>query len=81
MKTAVFWDASSCCLVEIDRRFRGAYCLSHQGDNVGSISGTSVNFTRLHGAVYQNTVIIDIKVVSERPVMGRFLGTKTSIEA
>jgi hypothetical protein len=27
---AVFWDVAPCSLAEIDRRFRGAYCLHHQ---------------------------------------------------
>jgi hypothetical protein len=31
MKMAVFWDVMPCSLVEIDRRFRGAFCLHHQG--------------------------------------------------
>jgi hypothetical protein len=29
---SIFWDVAPCSLVEIDRRFRGAYCLHHQGD-------------------------------------------------
>jgi hypothetical protein len=28
----VFWDVAPYSLVEINRRFRGAYCLYHQGD-------------------------------------------------
>jgi hypothetical protein len=31
MKMFVFWDVAPCSLVEIDRRFRGAYCLHNQG--------------------------------------------------
>jgi hypothetical protein len=31
MKMTVFWDAAPCSLVEIFRRFRGTYCLKHQG--------------------------------------------------
>jgi hypothetical protein len=31
MKTAVFWDAASCSLVDTDQPFRGAYCLHYQG--------------------------------------------------
>jgi hypothetical protein len=31
-KMTVFWDVAPCSLVEIDRRFTGAYCLHHQGD-------------------------------------------------
>jgi hypothetical protein len=32
MKTAAFWDIVPCSLVVVDRRFRGAYYLHHQGD-------------------------------------------------
>jgi hypothetical protein len=32
MKMAVFWDVAPCSLVEVYRRFRGACCLHHQGD-------------------------------------------------
>jgi hypothetical protein len=32
MKMALFWDVASYSLVSTDRRFRGAYCLHHQGD-------------------------------------------------
>jgi hypothetical protein len=28
----VFWDIKPCSLVGEDRRFKGAYCLRHQGD-------------------------------------------------
>jgi hypothetical protein len=31
-KNTIFWDAAPCRLVEIYRRFRGAYCLHHQGE-------------------------------------------------
>jgi hypothetical protein len=27
----VFWDVAPCSHVEVDRRFRGGYCLHHQG--------------------------------------------------
>jgi hypothetical protein len=30
---AVFWDVVPCSLVDIDLRFRGVYCLHHQGDD------------------------------------------------
>jgi hypothetical protein len=46
-KITVVLDVAPCSLVEIDRRFRGVYCLHHQG----AIS------TRLHGATSQKTVI------------------------
>jgi chloride channel 2 len=31
MKVIVFWDVAPCSLTEVDWRFRGAYCLHHQG--------------------------------------------------
>jgi hypothetical protein len=35
--SSAFWDIAPCSLVEVDQRFRGAYCLYNQGDyrNVG----------------------------------------------
>jgi hypothetical protein len=33
MKMAVLWDVALCSLVDIDRCFRGAYCLYYQGDD------------------------------------------------
>jgi hypothetical protein len=30
MKVTFFWDIAPCSLVEVDRRFRGAYCLHKQ---------------------------------------------------
>jgi hypothetical protein len=32
MKFRVFWDVAPCSQVDVDRRFRGAYCLHLQGD-------------------------------------------------
>jgi hypothetical protein len=32
MKMTVFWVIAPCSLVEVYRRFRGTYCLHHQGD-------------------------------------------------
>jgi hypothetical protein len=32
MKLIVFWDVAPYSLVEIVRRFRGAYCLHYQGE-------------------------------------------------
>jgi hypothetical protein len=31
MKVAVIWVVAPCSVVETDRRFRGSYCLYHQG--------------------------------------------------
>jgi hypothetical protein len=36
MKMAVFWVTVPCSLVEIDRRFRGAYSFHHRPHVVGS---------------------------------------------
>jgi hypothetical protein len=33
MKMTVFWDVVPYGLVEIDLRFKGAYCLHHQDDD------------------------------------------------
>jgi hypothetical protein len=52
----VCWDVAQCSVVEVYRRFRGAYCLHHQGDKwlialmmeAVSTSETSIN-------VYQTT--------------------------
>jgi hypothetical protein len=46
----VFWDAAPCSIVEIGQRFRGAYCLHHQGDKCP---------TGLHGATTQKTAILN----------------------
>jgi hypothetical protein len=34
LKMAVFWDVAPCSLVDIDRRFRAAYYLHHQGVDI-----------------------------------------------
>jgi hypothetical protein len=34
-KMAVFWDVAPCGLVEVYRRFRGAFCLYNQGVDDG----------------------------------------------
>jgi hypothetical protein len=35
LKMADFWAIAQCCLVEVRRRFRGAYCLHHQDSSSG----------------------------------------------
>jgi hypothetical protein len=35
VNTAEFWDIAPCTLVTVDRRFRSAYCLHHQGRDDG----------------------------------------------
>jgi len=34
MMFRVFWDVAPCSHIEVDLRFRGAYCLHRQGDDV-----------------------------------------------
>jgi hypothetical protein len=51
MKMTVFWEVAPCSLVEIYWRFKGAYCLHHQGGEsvmmeAASTSETSINFYR-----------------------------------
>jgi hypothetical protein len=41
---SVFWDIAPCGLVEIDRRFVGAYCLHYQGDAVVMEAGKYLLF-------------------------------------
>jgi hypothetical protein len=59
MKMTAFWYIAPCSLVEVNRRFRSAYCLHHQGDNysielfislmmeVVRTSDTSANFNEI----------------------------------
>jgi hypothetical protein len=37
MKYRVFWDILPCSQIDVDRRFRGASGLQHQGDDGGSM--------------------------------------------
>jgi hypothetical protein len=64
MKMAVFWVVAPCSLVEVYRRFRGACCVSHQGDRPDDGDSKHLwnvkfyqRFTRLHGAKSQKTAI------------------------
>jgi hypothetical protein len=38
-KMTVIRDVATCCLVDIDRRFSGGYCLHHEDD--GSVGNSS----------------------------------------
>jgi hypothetical protein len=64
IKMTAFWDIGACSFVEVDRRFRGAYCL------ITTIRDSSswwwrqyahpkrrATSTRLHCSISQNTVI------------------------
>jgi hypothetical protein len=43
LKFRVFWDLLPCSQIDVDRRFRGAYCLHHLMTKAVRISETSVN--------------------------------------
>jgi hypothetical protein len=49
MKITVFWDAASCSLAEVYRRFRGSFCRHHHCDNA-----------RLHDAKTQHVTIFTV---------------------
>jgi hypothetical protein len=57
MKMRPFWDVAPCSLIEIDRRFRDAYCLHHQGNNDASLKRLYTS-TRLHGAISKMAYLI-----------------------
>jgi hypothetical protein len=56
MKMAVFWDVAPCSLVDIGRRFTGAYCPHHQGDEtlIAVMMGTVSTF-ETSADIYQTT--------------------------
>jgi hypothetical protein len=60
LQMTVFWDVALCCVVEIDRRFEGVYCLHHQGDGGGSKLFWNVGqfLLDVYGAASQKTVIL-----------------------
>jgi hypothetical protein len=60
MKT--FWNIASCSLVEVDRRFRSAYCLHNQGDSFKALNArlqvpTCIYFVPQHCEAYGITII------------------------
>jgi hypothetical protein len=60
VKMSAFWDRAPCSVIEADRRFRGVYCLHHQGihhcDDRDSMHFWNV-WVRLHDAISQKTII------------------------
>jgi hypothetical protein len=54
LKMSVFWEVALCSLGDNDGRFRGAYCLCHQGDDTPLKCQSAI---RLHGASSQKTAI------------------------
>jgi hypothetical protein len=48
MKMAAFWDIASCCLVKVDRRFRGTYFIRAMN---GSTHLLNVGLLQRHNTV------------------------------
>jgi hypothetical protein len=46
-KMTPFCDIAPCSLVEVDQRFRGAYCLHHQGDDSLTLMLLAVSYLLL----------------------------------
>jgi hypothetical protein len=79
MWVRAFWDTAPCGLVELDRRFRGAYCLHHR-DQYASLKRRSTT-TRPHGVISQKALIsIMIRVLIygcgmwESFILGKYTG-------
>jgi hypothetical protein len=51
MKMTVFWDVAQCSLIDIDRRFRGAYCLTHGALN--TLLMEAVSFSETSVSIHQ----------------------------
>jgi hypothetical protein len=69
---AAYSDGALCSLTKTDRRFRSAYCLQHQGDEViteeASTSEMSVNLQQTTGRNnpeyrYRNLVLVSRRTV------------------
>jgi hypothetical protein len=53
---AVFWDVAPCSLVDIDRCFRGAYCLHYQGvSSLTTLMMEAVSSSETLLNIYQTT--------------------------
>jgi hypothetical protein len=69
-----FWDTTPYSVVDVDRRFRGAYCLHHQGDvsitalmmETVRISETSVYFQESTRHYIQKAVMFILAAVRFR---------------
>jgi hypothetical protein len=63
MKMAAFWDVALCSLVEVDRRFRGAYCFHLRPyDGVGTHIWNIVLLQRDYVALYTKRLSSSVTV-------------------
>jgi hypothetical protein len=53
----VFWDIAPCSLAEVDWRFRGSYCVRHQGNDYGPKDGQSTNLWNVGLVQRDNTAL------------------------
>jgi hypothetical protein len=60
VKMIAFWDIAPFGLVQVHRRFNGAYCLMMEAVRT---CGMSVYFRRLHGAISQKAIIFILAAV------------------
>jgi hypothetical protein len=77
MKMTVFWDAVPCSLVEVYRRFRGAYCLHHRPDggskhlwNVGKLTDYTAQHPSRQSPSYLPLWELEISLEWKRPFGG-----------
>jgi hypothetical protein len=71
MKITTIWVITSCSLDELDKRFRGAYCLHHQSDiylspwlwRQSALLESLSTSTRIHGAISHKTIIFRTFIV------------------
>jgi hypothetical protein len=64
IKMIVFWDVAPCSLVEIDPRFRGAYCLHHQGDEWAVWTAVRTwNLTIYQGVIAQKVGTVRVSLL------------------
>jgi hypothetical protein len=59
----VLWDVAPCSLVEIDRRFRGAYCLHHQGDSHNSNDPSEVSVSCMLNPGMEGIMTLNRKMI------------------
>jgi hypothetical protein len=77
---AVFWNVASCSLVDINRRFRGAYCIHHPRRQPSSfssqwepqISDRLIQSTTSHSVCLKSTLIVSSYLHQHLP-RGTFL--------
>jgi hypothetical protein len=59
------WDIAPCSLVEVDRRFKGAYCLHYQGDDNGPVMAVHTSGTSVYFSETQKVVIFIMSIVKD----------------